>query len=383
MTAGGTKPRVLLVSHFYPTHGGGVELVAAQIAGRLAGEYGFRWAAARDADRYPPPPGVAVIPLRAWNGIERRTGVPVPLPGPLDVVRLAREVRRSDLVWVHDLLYPANLVAAVAALVMRRRLVVTVHVGAVPYRNPLLRGLVGLAHRAIGRVILPSAARVAFVSERVRDETVGHRSWRRPPVLIRNGFDPTVFRPPADAERAEVRRELDAGTRPLLLFAGRFVERKGLHLIRELAARTPGWRWVLAGRGPIDPGGWAEANVTVVRSASGASLARLFGAADLLVLPSVGEGFPLVVIEALACGTRAIVDPSTAAGDMTAAPWLETEPASGPDAVRAWHDHLEVLLARPAGVADRRALADVAAGHWSWDRTAEAHRFVLRDVLRP
>jgi glycosyltransferase involved in cell wall biosynthesis len=377
-----TNPRLLLVTHFYPSHRGGVEIVAGEIAVRLADDFRIRWVAGRDSERYPPPDAIELVPLRVWNGIERRTGVPVPLPGPGAMARLVGEVRRSDLVWVHDLLYPANLFAAVVARLFRRPLLVTVHVGAIPYRNRLLRGVIGTIYGLTARLLLPAAAKVAFVSERVRDETVRPGSWRRPPMFIPNGVDSEVFRPPTQEQRAQTRRELDAETRPLLLFVGRFVERKGLDLVRRLADHTPGWRWVLAGRGPIDPEAWGTANVTVVRGASGSSLARLYGAADALVLPSLGEGFPLVVIEAMACGTPAIVDPSTAAGDRTAAAWLETELVDNSDAIQRWHDHLDRMLARPDGAAWRRELNEFAVGHWSWDRAAEAYRTVLRDAFR-
>jgi len=374
------RPRVLLVTHFYPSHGGGVEIVAGELAARLAGNVSFRWAAGRDAQSFEPPPGVELVPLGVWHGIERRTGVPVPVPGVRAWLRLWREVRRSELVWVHDLLYPGNLLAAVAARVMGRPLVVTVHVGAIPYRNTVLRGVVGTLYRATARTVLRAAARVAFVSERIRDETA-HRSWKRPPMFIPNGIEPRVFHPLTASERTEVRREVGADSRPLLLFVGRFVERKGLGLIRELAGRTPAWRWLLAGHGPIDPNLWSLPNVAVETGLSGPSLARVYGAADVLVLPSLGEGFPLVVIEAMACGTPAIVDPSTAAGDRTAAPHLETEPVDRADAADRWLEHLERVLERPNIDQHRLALADFALGHWSWDRAADAYRGVLEEAL--
>jgi glycosyltransferase involved in cell wall biosynthesis len=374
------RSRLLLVTHFYPSHGGGVEIVAGQLAARLTTHFQIRWTAGRDSQAYSPPTGVELAPLDVWHGIERRTGVPVPVPGVRAFARLWREVRRSDLVWVHDLLYPGNLLAAVAARIIGRPLVVTVHVGAIPYRNGFLRGLVGFLYRATSRTVLRAAAQVAFVSERIRDETA-HRSWRRPPLFIPNGVDTTVFHPPTATGRVKVRRGLDAESRPLLLFVGRFVERKGLGLIRELAERTPDWRWLLAGHGPIDPKAWAMPNVTVEGGASGASLAKLYGAADLLVLPSLGEGFPLVVIEALACGTPGIVDPSTAAGDRTAASHLETEPVAGPDAPDRWHAHLERILAQPDAAERRGGLAEFALGHWSWDRAADAYRAVLDEAF--
>src|SRR4029077_19092998 len=101
---------------------------------------------------------------------------------------------------------------------------------------------------------------------------------------------------------------------PLFLFLGRFVEKKGLPVLRELAQRLPQVRLLLAGWGPIDPAAWGLPNVTVVRSPSTGELSALYQAADLLLLPSVGEGFPRSVQEAMACGTPALVGSETAAG---------------------------------------------------------------------
>ena len=92
-----TGRRLLLVTHFYPTHRGGVEIVAGELAARLATSFDLRWAAGRDSQAFEPPTGVELVPLGVWHGIERRTGVPVPLPGVRAGVRLWREVRREAM----------------------------------------------------------------------------------------------------------------------------------------------------------------------------------------------------------------------------------------------------------------------------------------------
>ena len=50
-------------------------------------------------------------------------------------------------------LYPSNLLAALAARMFGRPLVVTVHVGAIPYQNRFLRGLVGALYRTTARTV--------------------------------------------------------------------------------------------------------------------------------------------------------------------------------------------------------------------------------------
>ena len=110
--------------------------------------------------------------------------------------------------------------------------------------------------------------------------------------------------------------------RPTVLFVGRFVEKKGLRHLKQMAQCRPEWDWVLAGWGPIEPARRRLPNVRIFSNRREASLAALYQTADALVLPSVGEGFPLVVQEALACGLPVVCGEDTAMADQAAKPYL-------------------------------------------------------------
>jgi glycosyltransferase involved in cell wall biosynthesis len=281
-------------------------------------------------------------------------------------------VRQADVVHIHDCLYLPSLVAYAAARLARRPVLVTQHIGMVPYRSRILRGLMSLAYRLLGRQVLRGASQVIFVSEVVRRYFSSFVRFRAAPALVPNGVDRALFHPVDDAYRAALRSELKADARtPLLLFVGRFVEKKGLPLLRALAARMPDARWLFAGWGPLDPERWALPQVSVFRDRSGARLAELYQAADLLVLPSQGEGFPLVVQEAIACGTPALVGAETASALPQAPGALLAEPLDGPDAAARWEARIRAFALAPGAL--RAAAAAYAAEHWSWEACAASY----------
>jgi phosphatidylinositol alpha-1,6-mannosyltransferase len=356
--------------------------VAAQIAGRLAASHGAEvsWHAS-DCDRPPSLAGVTCFPARSWNAIERRLGFPYPLWSFGALRRVARAARSAHAVHLHDCLYLPNLVAYAAARWAGRPVLVTQHVGMVPYRNPLLRVLLFFAYSFFARIVLGGASQVVFVSDTVRDYFARFVSFRCAAQLVPNGVDTAMFHPADDARRAALRAAL--GVPPggaLLLFVGRFVEKKGLPLLRELAARLPEATWLFAGWGPLDPGAWGLPNVKVAHGRSGADLAPLYQAADLLVLPSTGEGFPLVVQEAMACGTPALIGVDTAAGLPDAAKVLLSEEVAGDDAAARWEKRLRALPGSKELAGLRPAVAAYAAKNWSWEQCAARYAELLDEM---
>ena len=71
---------------------------------------------------------------------------------------------------------------------------------------------------------------------------------------------------------------------------GRFVEKKGLRILKLLAQQRPGVHFALLGQGPIDPCEWGLMNVHVLGQQPQRLIADLYRASDMLLLPSVGTG---------------------------------------------------------------------------------------------
>ena len=359
--------RLLLVTHYYSTHRGGVEAVARAIAERLAvrDAVEIEWMAS-DCDPAPPglPAGMSCTPAASWNGLERMSGIAFPLWTPGAIRELRAAIDRSDVVHLHESIYPGNALAYLFARRAGKPVIVTQHVGAIPY-GPLARAILWLLNRTVARAVLSGANKVFFISPVVQDYFA--RFCRlRAAALVPNGVDTGTFRPdPARAPRE----------RPRLLFVGRFVPRKGIALVVSLARRIPGADWIAAGDGPLRPEEGAPPNLTVLRRRSRTELAQLYRGADLLVLPSVGEGFPLVVQEAMACGTPALVSPETASGAPGAGVYAE------PISEEGWRRRIEALIADPLSLhASRERVAREARERWSWDSAAAAYASALAEL---
>ncbi len=204
------------------------------------------------------------------------------------------------------------------------------------------------------------ASQVVFVGRPVKEYFERFATFKRPPRLITNGVDHDVYHP--------VMPHVSIG--PLrCLFVGRFVEKKGLALLKH-CVDLPGLHWTFVGWGPLSPRSWAPLpeRVEVYENLRGQEVVPHYQSADLLVLPSSGEGFPLVVQEALACGTPVLVSVEVAAAlPMADSQCIFSVDLSGKDAASALRDRIRYLERDRALVTGAREKAVALSRQWSWD----------------
>ncbi|WP_232050414.1 D-inositol-3-phosphate glycosyltransferase [Actinoplanes sp. OR16] len=112
---------------------------------------------------------------------------------------------------------------------------------------------------------------------------------------------------------------------------------------------------------------------------TGADLAALYRAADLVAVPSYNESFGLVALEAQACGTPVV---AAAVGGLVTAvrDGISGVLVDGHDPAD-WARVLERLLDAPAFVSKLAAGAVAHASQFSWDRTADNLLRVYRDAV--
>jgi D-inositol-3-phosphate glycosyltransferase len=294
---------ILIVSSYFPPHAGGVEVVAQQQARSLA-EAGHSVVVA--TSRTEPVPadrddgeGYDVVRLPVSNLLERRTGVPYPIIGPAFCRALAALIRWCDVVHVHDVLYLPPQAAALFARYAGKPMYVTQHVGRLYHSNRAVLAMARLMAALAGRYLWCRARRVIAHNPLVADYLRAHGVPATQVFRAPNGIDTTTFAPGPVGDEHAVRERLGLpGGRPLVLFVGRLVPRKGYQLL--VAAADAGYHVVLAGTGrPVCS---LPAGVSWIGPVPRADLVTLYRLADVFVLPSDAEVFPLAVQEAMACG---------------------------------------------------------------------------------
>jgi glycosyltransferase involved in cell wall biosynthesis len=250
----------------------------------------------------------------------------------------------------------------------------------IPGKARLARALERAAVRRIARIIVLSRFSAGQL-EHIHPGA-GLRT-----TIIPGGVDLERFVPAADRQAARAALGLpEAG--PIVFTVRRLVPRMGLEGLLRAFTRLPQVHLVIGGTGMLRPRleettahlGLAE-RVRFTGFIGEEQLPRFYQAADLVVLPSVAlEGFGLIALEALACGTPVVATREAGVADVLAAlqpSWLvpNREPETFARTVAA-------ALARSAGDGALAARCRAHAARHGWERIAEAYETLYRSVPR-
>ncbi|HQY64905.1 MAG: glycosyltransferase family 4 protein [Myxococcales bacterium] len=369
--------RILTVTHYMPPHLGGIEMVAdALVRGLAARGHDTRWV----ASAVPARPGWDGSRLRvpAWNALEARAGLPYPLWAARGLRDLDRQVTLADVVHVHDCLYMGSAAAVASARRLGKPVLLTQHIGMVPY-GPVLDRVERLAYATLGRAVLAGADKLVACAPHV-PAFFAELGVARPFELIRNGIDAERFVGASRERRAALRARYDLSpTARVVLFSGRLVAKKGVDKVatlqRALAADTPGSELFVAGDGPLAHLLHGSPRTRRLGVVSPAQMPELYALADLMVLPSHGEGLPLGVQEAMLSGASVVVSDDPAFRDGL----------TGMPGVRFARTAEELLAASRLTLASptpRAWVREAAAARWGLEPFLDAYERALASLLK-
>jgi glycosyltransferase involved in cell wall biosynthesis len=205
---------------------------------------------------------------------------------------------RPDVLHANTLFFQTSLAASLVRRASGVPLVTTVHLGGLDLMPQPAR-LLGTAYeRTVGRFILSQSARIIAVAPSVREHLVRLGTPTDRIVVVPNGVDLRRFWP---------RHELAQNDPPVIAFVARLIVNKGpdtlLAALVQLRREGVAFKAIFIGDGPLRQ--QLEQRALPLGSAvqflgQQRDVAPHLRQSDLLVRPSLTEGMPLGILEAMA-----------------------------------------------------------------------------------
>jgi len=268
--------------------------------------------------------------------------------------------------------YPDGVAAAMIAAKLKKPLVITARgtdINLIPQYETPRRQIVWAAQQAAAIITVCQALKDELIRLGVNGEKI---------TVLRNGVDLKLFTPGA---RDGLRQQLNL-TRPTLLSVGHLIARKGHDKVIRALLDFPEMELLIIGDGEEESSLRRlcheldlEKRVRFLGHIDQAQLADYYSAADILVLASSREGWPNVLLEAMACATPVVATPV----------WGTPEVVTAAEAGRIASDNsVAALVAAIKDLVDNypdRAATRAYAERHSWDSTTQGQLSLFRSLL--
>lgn len=200
-----------------------------------------------------------------------------------------------DVIHAHGL--NAAFIAKFLSAAFKKRSVVSMHAIYSLDKRSLMAKAVNM--------IMGSADVVFALAERSRRDLIGAGLSSDKIKIYSQWVDQEKFRP---LDSNQCKKELFLNGQFIVLFVGRFIEKKGVKVLLQVASKvSSGVTFVFVGDGPLAnvlrEKATVQKNVVFAGKVSEHDKITYYNAADVVIVPSqYDEGFARVVLEALSCG---------------------------------------------------------------------------------
>jgi len=377
--------RILILNYEHPPIGGGGGRLAAKVGAGLV-KRGHQVRVLTAGMPHLPlesvEEGMEIRRLHAFRRCEDSCSVPemvawVVLAIPAAIAEVHRW--KPDIIHAHFAV-PTGAVAWVASKMMGIPYILTTHLGDVPGGVPEQTGNL---FRWIGPLTVPiwkSAASLTAVSSFVAG--LAKAAYGLSPEVILNGMElPTQPK----LERSEI---------PRLLFVGRMSVQKNpvlavraLALLRELA-----WQCTMIGDGPLLPEARAETEKLGLAGridfpgwASADEVSEAMHDSDILLMPSLSEGLPMVAIEALTQGLAIVGSRIGGLSDVTEERGTKNNARlfDLSEGEKGFADALKPFLMKSELLTAARQASLEMATHFDLNQSLDAYERVLQRACNP
>jgi glycosyltransferase involved in cell wall biosynthesis len=372
--------RVLVLIHEFPPVGGGGGKVAEDLCEGLA-KYGYQIRVLSAHFKGLPfkeeHKGFEVIRVRSGRRYSYRADLLAMfgylLSGFWKGMQIIRQWK-PELIHVHFAV-PAGVLAFVLSRLTGVPYVLTAHMGDIPGGVPSKTAGWFRWIQPFTPPIWRSASRVIAVSSFGRNLALQHYPVKI--EVIPNGVDISQL------SQGEIR----PGKPPQVVFVGRFMlEKNPVQVVRIMAGlKDLSWRCVMVGDGPLRPDVEAEIDryhlgdrITLTDWVSPEEAVAIMAKSDLLLMPSLSEGLPVVGVQALALGLAVVA--SQVGGCIDLVQPNENGFLLPVNDLNAFQEKVRYLIGDPEKLQAARSASRKLAARFDLDEIIKSYDQVYRSV---
>jgi glycosyltransferase involved in cell wall biosynthesis len=373
--------RILVLNHEYPPIGGGGGQAAQDIARELTRrghEITVLTAHLVGLPRDEVQEGIHILRLPSRRKHPYRAGFLTMAVYILAAVRSGLPLIRR---WKPDILHvhfavPAGAAAWILSHLTGVPYVLTAHLGDIPGGVPEKTGTWFRWVFPFTKPIWRSAAQVTTVSEFTR--ALIRQNYPVDALVIPNGIDLEVINP----------ESLQVHDPPQIVFAGRFMPQKNLLELVEVLAlvRDLPWKCSLLGDGPL----FQEVKRAITDHSlddrfslpgwvTTKQVLAYFAQSDLLFMPSLSEGLPVVGLQALAMGLAIVA--SRAGGNVELVQPGNNGYLADPGDREALSGALRSLLSNPVALQNARLASRELAARFDIRTVVDKYETIFRGIV--